>query len=69
MAVDVVVLIVCVDVEELVAIIEYPVIVLPLLEGAVHDTVAVVLLAVTAPDTLVGVPGVVYGVMELDENE
>lgn len=42
-----------------VAITEYPVIALPLFEGAVHARVTVVLLAVELPLTLVGVPGVV----------
>ena len=41
----------------------------PLLAGAVHVTVADVLLAATVPETPVGAPGVVYGVTELVEED
>lgn len=48
------------------AVIVYPVIELPLLDvGAVHDTLALVLLAEMDAETLVGATGVVYGVIEL----
>lgn len=43
--------------------------VLPLLDGAVHLTVAVVLLAETLAVPIVGAFGLLVGVIELDELE
>lgn len=68
--VSVVVLVVVTFVEVFFAIIEYPVRVEPpSSEGAVHVTVAEVEFAVTEALGEVGAPGVVYGVMLLDEDE
>lgn len=51
-----------------VAITEYPVMLLPLFDGAVHVRLAVVLLVTAVALTLVGVPGRVYGVtLDVDD--
>lgn len=64
-------MVICVDVVLSVAVARtvYDVMLAPLLDGAVHVTVADVDDAVTDAVPTVGVPGVVYGVMEDDELE